>query len=240
MPFISPPLLKSGESPAVARKALNYIAARKDASGTWGATQATIMALRALLLSMEKGSVEARGIAKITLNGKPAARLTLTRENGDLFHQFVLKDVDFKGSNKVEIDFKGEGSPAYQVAGEYFVPWTTKAADEPLSIEVNYDRTRLSQGDLASATATVKNHLLKTANMWMVDLGIPLGFELLTEDFDAYRNKTAGRKSGRLEKYSLTATQAILYFDSIGAGETIALRYRLRAKYPIRTRTIPK
>jgi len=73
--------------------------------------------------------------------------------------------------------------------------------------------------------------------MVMVDLGIPPGFELLTEDFDDYRNKSAGRKSGRLEKFNLTATQAILYFDSIGAGQTIALRYRLRAKYPIRTRT---
>src|SRR5258705_116619 len=67
--------------------------------------------------------------------------------------------------------------------------------------------------------------------MVMVDLGIPPGFELLTEDFDDYRNKSAGRKSGRLEKFHLTATQAILYFNSIGAGETIALRYRLRAKY---------
>src|SRR2546427_96098 len=74
-------LLKSGEAPAVARKALNYVAARKDASGTWGTTQATIMVLRALLLSMEKGSAEARGTVEITLNGKPAGRLTLTREN---------------------------------------------------------------------------------------------------------------------------------------------------------------
>jgi hypothetical protein len=54
---------------------------------------------------------------------------------------------------------------------------------------------------------------------------------------DDYRNKSAGRKGGRLEKFNLTATQATLYFDSIGAGETIALRYRLRAKYPIHTRT---
>jgi uncharacterized protein YfaS (alpha-2-macroglobulin family) len=228
-------LLKSGEAPAVARKALNYIAARKDASGTWGTTQATIMALRALLLSMEKGSADVRGTVEITLNGKPAEGLTLTQENGDLFHQFVFKNVS--GSNHVGIRFEGEGSPAYQVVGEYFVPWTAKTADEPLAIEVSYDRTRLSQGDLASATATVKNHLSKTVNMVMVDLGIPPGFDLLTEDFDDYRSKSAGRKSGRLEKFTLTATQAILYFDSIGAGETIALRYRLRAKYPIRTRT---
>jgi len=231
-------LLKSGEAPTVTRKALNYIAARKDATGAWGTTQATIMALRALLLSMEKGSAEALGTVEITLNGKPAGRLTLTRENSDLFHQFVLKNIDFKGSNQIAIHFDGTGSPAYQVAGEYFMPWTAKStANEPLSIDVSYDRTRLSQGDLASATATVKNHLPTAANMVMVDLGIPPGFELLTEDLNDYRTKSAGRKTGRLEKWNLTATHAILYFDSIGSGETIGLRYRLRAKYPIRTRT---
>jgi hypothetical protein len=73
--------------------------------------------------------------------------------------------------------------------------------------------------------------------MVMVDLGVPPGFDLLTEDLDDYRSKSAGRKGGRLEKFNLMATHAILYFDSIGAGETITLHYRLRAKYPIHTRT---
>jgi hypothetical protein len=73
--------------------------------------------------------------------------------------------------------------------------------------------------------------------MVMVDLGIPPGFELLSEDLDDYRSKNAGRKGGHLEKFSLTATQATLDFDSIGAGETIKLHYRLHAKYPIRART---
>ncbi len=36
-----------------------------------------------------------------------------------------------------------------------------------------------------------------------------------------------------LEKFGLAATQAVLYFNSISAGETIKLHYRLRAKYPI-------
>ena len=43
-------LLKWGEASVTASKALHYIAAKKDAAGTWGTTQATIMALRALLL----------------------------------------------------------------------------------------------------------------------------------------------------------------------------------------------
>ena len=102
---------------------------------------------------------------------------------------------------------------------------------------MDYDRTRLAQDDIASATVTVKNNLPKVANMVMVDLGIPPGFDLLSEDLQAFQEKTAGRKGGRLEKFSLTATQAILYFDSVGPGGTVTLHFRLRAKYPIRART---
>jgi uncharacterized protein YfaS (alpha-2-macroglobulin family) len=90
---------------------------------------------------------------------------------------------------------------------------------------------------MATATATIKNHLEKTANMVMVDLGIPPGFELLSEDLQSYQEKSRGRSGGRLEKFSQTATQAILYFNSFAAGETVTLTFRLRAKYPIRART---
>jgi hypothetical protein len=75
--------------------------------------------------------------------------------------------------------------------------------------------------------------------MVMVDLGIPPGFDLLTEDLQAYQEQSAGRNGGRLEKFNLTATQAILYFDSIPAGDSVKLSYRLRAKYPVRARTFP-
>jgi uncharacterized protein YfaS (alpha-2-macroglobulin family) len=230
-------LLKWGGASATASKALAYIASKKDAQGTWGTTQATIMALRALLLSTEKGAADVRGTVEITLNGQTAETLTLTADNNDLLHQYVLKGVDSRGANDVELRFTGKGSLAYQVVGRYFTPWEEKPANEPLSISVNYDRTRLAQDDIATATATVKNNLAKVANMVMIDLGIPPGFELLSEDLQSFQEKTAGRKGGRLEKFSLTATQAILYFDSIGAGDTVTLKFRLRAKYPIRART---
>jgi uncharacterized protein YfaS (alpha-2-macroglobulin family) len=232
-------LLKSGEASETAGKALRYIAAKKDAAGTWGTTQATIMALRALLLSMEKGAADVRGTVEVSLNGKVVEKLALTPENNDLLHQFVFP-INGQGSQapqRVELRFAGKGGLAYQVVGRYFMPWGEKPAGEPLSIDVAYDRTRLAQDDIATATATIKSNLHKTANMVMVDLGIPPGFDLLSEDLQTYVEKSAARKSGKLEKFSLTATQAILYFDSIGAGDTVTLQFRLRAKYPIRART---
>jgi len=240
-------LLKWGEASGTARKAMSYIASKKDAAGTWGTTQATIMALRALLLATEKGAADVRGTLEVYINGKPAEKLTLTSDNNDLLHQFVFKGVESKGgdakgmglegANTVEIHFEGKGGLAYQVVGSYFLPWDEKPANEPLSIDVVYDRTRLAQDDIATATATIRSNLTKPANMVMVDLGIPPGFDLLSEDLQTFVEKTAGEKSGRLEKFSLTATQAILYFNSVAPGEKVTLSFRLRAKYPIRART---
>jgi hypothetical protein len=76
-------LLKWGGEPVVAAKAMNYIVARKGSSGTWGTTQATIMALRALLLSTEHGSATAKGAVELLLNGKVSAKIALTPENND-------------------------------------------------------------------------------------------------------------------------------------------------------------
>lgn len=230
-------LLKWGGASGTARKAMTYIAAKKDASGAWGTTQATIMALRALLLATKKGAADVRGTLEVRLNGKTSEKLALTSENNDLLHQFVFKNIDAKSANAVEIRFEGKGSLAYQVVGRYFLPWDKKPENEPLSIDVAYDRTHLAQDDVATATATIKNNLPKPANMVMVDLGIPPGFDLLSEDLQAYQEKSSAQKSGRLEKFSLTATQAILYFDSLAPSDTVTLHFGLRAKYPIRART---
>jgi hypothetical protein len=232
-------LLKSGEASGTARKAMNYITAKKDAGGTWGTTQATIMALRALLLATEKGAGDVQGTLVVSLNGKPVEKLTLTHDNNDLLHQFVFKDkdIDAQKASSVGIQFEGKGGLAYQVIGSYFLPWDQKPSKEALSIDVAYDRTQLEQDDIATATATITNNLDKTANMVMVDLGIPPGFDLLSEDLQDYQEKSAGKKNGHLSKFSLTATQAILYFDSFAPGEKASVKFRLRAKYPIRART---
>ncbi len=234
-------LLKWGQASGTARKALTYITSKKDATGAWGTTQATIMALRALLLASEIGSADVHGTVEVILNGKSAEKLVLTPENNDLFHQFVLKDIDPR-TNSIQLHFDGTGGLAYQLVGDYFIPWpengTEKSpAKEPLSIDVTYDRTTLAQNDIATATATIRNNLDKSAKMVMVDLGIPPGFDLLSEDLQTYQEKTAGSATGRLEKFSLTATQAILYFNAFAPGSTVTLKFRLRAKYPIRAHT---
>jgi len=194
--------------------------------------------LRALLLAAERSAAEVHGTVDVVLNGKDTQTLTLNAENSDLLHQFVFKGIDAHESNSVEIRFNGTGGLGYQVVGKYFVPWGDKQANDALSIDVKYDRTKLAQDDIATATATVRNNLNKTANMVMIDLGIPPGFDLLSEDLQDFQEKSHAEATGRLEKFSMTGTQAILYFNSLGPNQTLKLKFRLRAKYPIRARTL--
>jgi alpha-2-macroglobulin-like protein len=225
--------LKAGGYPDVVRKSLAWITSKKNGDGNWATTQATIMALRALLLASEQSGSDTQGTADVLLNGKKIASVEINRKNNDLLHQFVLPQISMDRDNEIEIRFSGGNGLAYQIAGRYFVGWGQAASPEPLAIDVRYDRTRLAQDEVVTGTATIRNSSDKTAKMLMVDLGIPPGFELLSEDLQKMVETTAGAKSGRLEKFNMTATQAILYFDSIAPRDSFEVRYRLRAKYPI-------
>src|SRR6185503_17846727 len=98
-------LLKWGEASGTARKALAYITSKKSAAGTWGTTQATIMALRALLLATETNAADVQGRVEVLLNNKAVKTLTLNADNNDLLHQFVLKPLDTNEPSTVKLRF---------------------------------------------------------------------------------------------------------------------------------------
>ncbi len=130
----------------------------------------------------------------------------------------------------------------YQIVGRYYVPWTrgTDAnSREPLVINLSYDRTRLAQDETATARVTVRNNTAAKAKMVMVDLGIPPGFEPSGEDFAELVSTSRGKTGGKLEKYTLTAKQVILYFDGLNPKQTLEFTFRLRAKFPLRAQSFP-
>ena len=137
----------------------------------------------------------------------------------------------------MQLKFEGTGGLAYQIVGRYFTPWEDEPAAEPLSIDVAYDRTHLAQNDIAHRH---RYHPQQSSQDCQYGYGRsrhsarlrpaqrrPAGFP----------GENTGAKAGRLEKFSLTATQAILYFNALAPKQTVTLKVRLRAKYPIRART---
>src|SRR5262249_37733282 len=121
----------------------------------------------------------------------------------------------------------------YQLVLRCNVPGAVEAPDSsPFSIEVKYDRSKLTTGDLLGAEATLVNSATATAPMVIVDLPIPAGFELVTDDL---RRLVA---IGTIAKFQLTPRAAIVYLRNIEPERPAVLSYHLRATMPVEA-TIP-
>jgi len=224
--------LKAGSRIALASKALTYLIQNRDAFGTWHSTQATIWSLKALIYALQGGSSETNAKVKIVINGKEASSFMITPADSDVMRQIDLRQYVKRGANNISIDFQGKGSALYQISSKYYIPWRMEGVPrELLSINVEYDRKELSVNDILKCKVKVSNNQNMTANMVIVDLGVPPGFEVLSEDLTELVN------SKTIEKYSLTGRQVIIYLAKIEAMRTIEFNYRLKAKFPIKAKT---
>jgi len=79
----------------------------------------------------------------------------------------------------------------------------------------------------------VSNTSLEYADMVMVDLGIPPGFELVRDDLNQLRD------GGLFTKYEATERQLLLYFPAVHPERPIAFSYRIIARDPIRAQAPP-
>ncbi len=222
-------LLKSGRHTDLANKALTYLIQSKDSFGTWSTTQATVWALKALMLALEKATQEIDAKVTVTINGKPAGSFHITPEDSDVMRQLDLKELVQAGDNQVEIGFSGKGSALYQIVAKYYLPWDKIAPEEEaLRISVDYDKTRLTKDDTVGVSVRVENRTGRAANMVIVDLGLPPGFEADTETLQALVEKKV------MQKYTLAARQIICYFDKIEPAAPLEFTYLLRAKFPVK------
>jgi len=223
-------LVKSGRYGDVVSKVLTYLIRSKDASGLWYTTQGTIIALRSLIVALGGIGEEVNAQITVIMNGEKVKELKIDKGNADVMHQIDLKE-NLKGDNTIEINVKGEGNFLYELVSAYYIPWhlVPKPPVPPFIISVNYDRTKLAINDLVNVDVDIKITRPGTAQMVIVDLGIPPGFEVQTPTLDEHVGK-------KIQKYSLTPRQIIIYLDEVSSGKPVSLAYSLKAKYPIKAK----
>jgi hypothetical protein len=223
-------LIKSGKYANIVTDALTYLIRTKDQSGVWFTTQGTIIALRSLVAALGGISEEIEAQVAVVINGEKAAELNIDQNNADLMHQLDLSQ-HIKAENTIEITVNGEGNFLYEVVSKYYLPWeiVPRPQKPPFVISVDYDRTSLSLNDIVDVNVKIELLRAGRAEMVMVDLGIPPGFSVLTPTLD----ELVGKK---IQKYSLTQRQIIVYLDEVNSGKPVTLSYRLQAKFPIRAK----
>jgi len=96
---------------------------------------------------------------------------------------------------------------------------------------VGYDRTELAVNDVLTARAWIKLLHEGAARMALVELDIPPGFSVLSEDLDVLVER------GVISRYEPAGRQIIVYLESFSSEQALEFEYRLQANYPIKAET---
>ncbi|MCC6037114.1 MAG: hypothetical protein LM632_02755 [Armatimonadetes bacterium] len=226
-------LIRHGGYPMLVNKALTYLVRNKDEFGTWQTTQATIWSLKAFIAAMERSKSEINGTLVVRVNGEKVAEWRITPENADIVRMADASRYVREGTNEVTLEFDGTGSLLYQVSARFYLPWELipPVPEEPLQVRVSYDRTELQTNETVTCKVRVTNRRPMAAQMVIVDIGIPPGFEVLTDDLTTLVERKV------LQKFELTPRQVICYLDRIEGGATIEWQFRMRAKMPVKAKT---
>lgn len=240
--------LRAGRHSDLAGEALVYLTRNKDSFGTWETTSATVMALKALVESLRSGAEEMDATVTVALNGE-TRNVEVSPETFDVVQMVVFDDVPLGRDTAIDITMVGEGNLMYQVAGSYYLPWDrlplypelTKGEDL-VTIDVAYDRAELAVNDTVGVEVTVRlNEPEGVAEQAIIDLGLPPGFEVETEDLSRlvsrFQDLPDDYPHAQVKRFELTGRQIILYVRNLNGGEPLVINYRLRAKFPLVAQT---
>ena len=228
-------LLQSGREPATARGALAWLVTQKDANGLWFSTQATVLALKALLAGTGQplASAQPRQIA-IEVDGHVIRQLTIAADQCDVVQQIDLTETLGSGQHRLAIREQADQPSAFQAVLAYHVPGAAPPEpDEPLAIRLDFDRTDLSVDDTVAATATIVNRMPKAAPMVIVDLPVPGGFAAEAQDFRSLVDR------GVIARYQITPRNVLVYLRELAPNQPLTLPYRLRATLPVQVAVPP-
>jgi len=220
----------------LARRVIPYLLASKDPRGAWYTTQATVLALRALLKAKQVFSSRLPSRIDVLLDGRLAETVRLKRGDAGITFKVDLSTGLKPGKHTVRIQPRGRGSVLYQIAHGYHLP-PGRAAARPgaptnhLRIRATYSRRRVQVGELVTARVSLHNQARRTLSAPVAELGTPPGFSIITEDLDRLV------RLGQLQRYEQTPGRLVLYFTQLKQAHT-RLTYRLQARFPAHV-TVP-
>jgi hypothetical protein len=240
--------LRSNSYPDLANGALSSLVRDKDSFGTWYSTQATVLALKALIESVRSGAENVDATVTVNLNSGQLRSVQVSPENFDVVQMITFDDLRPAAENLVVISVEGEGNLMYQVAGSYYLPWDALpfypelgGGEDLVDIDVAYDRTELAVDDTVTVDVTVAMNEAGRADWALIDLGVPPGFAVQTEDLAAlvarFDDIPEDYMFPTIERYEMTGRQILFYVGNLSSDHPLELSYRLRAKYPLRAQT---
>lgn len=220
-------LLEAGGHDAEVRKAVEWLTNNRGGFGEWGATQATVLALKAMTAYANASrKTRASGSLTVYVNGEVAGQAAYEAGRRD---PLVIKGFGARlkaGKNVIEFDHKGDDGLPYSLAVEYRTAKPASSPDTVVALTTTIEKSAVRMGETVRVNAVVKNTTDKGQPMTLARVGIPGGLSFQTWQLKELREK------GQIAFWETRAREVILYFRDLKPSEEKTIPIDLVATVP--------
>lgn len=212
---------------------IKFLVSQKDARGSWGTTQGTILALKAINSYSQNSDLKNQTIT-VKLNDQEQ-KINIKENALDVYE---LEFDNVSKENRFSIDMK-KGKLTYEIIKNYYQKYDDLEKNENLVVTqnirtiqtVNEENQTINTNvfakvnDILTQTITVKNNDEYIEN-GLLEINIPQGTTPIEESLLNLKYK------GLIEKYEYNYNKINIYLRSFEVGEETTLDIQYRALYP--------
>lgn len=220
-------LMEAGTHRTAADRAAGWLIDNRQGAGTWGATQATALALSALTTHAEVSKVpRTGGELSIEVNGRSMGTLVYTAEQSEPLVLQGWADALKPGHNDIALTHAGGEPLPFTVE----VAWTaiepTSAPGAELALQTELSERKAGMGETVRLTATVDNRTDRIVPSPIARIGLPAGLEAQTWQLKQLQDR------GQVAFFETRPREVTLYWDGIKPSEQHEVHLDLVASGP--------
>ncbi|MCR5186696.1 MAG: hypothetical protein K6D97_06245 [Clostridia bacterium] len=202
---------------------VNYIVCKRNSYGTWGTTQSTILALKAINCAADSTKKNNNQTIKVKLNND----VQEIKVDKNVLSMYEFEFDNAGDENKLSIDIE-KGKFSYEVVKEYYEAYEKAIAKNSSTLEVTsqIDPVEGKVNDEITQTISVEN-TGKIISNGLIKINIPQGCSVVEESLSKLKAQ------GIIEKYEYNYNTINLYIRNLEKGVLVNLGVKYRVNYPV-------
>jgi len=203
-------LLEAGGHDDAVRRAVAWMSNNRGGFGNWGATQATVLALKAMTAYANAfRRMPTPGRVRVVVNGQPAGEIAYAAGRREPLELAGLGASFRGGGNTVQLIHEGKGELPYTMAVEFR---TLKPASHPevvVDVATRLDKPSVKMGESVRLNVRLVNKTDQGQPMTLARVGLPGGLTFQNWQLKELREK------GLIAFFETRAREVILYFRDL-------------------------
>lgn len=220
--LLSMALSKENKKDAINQELIDYIISQRS-NTSWGTTQSTVLALRAINCYNANAKTSDQKI-KVTV-GNETQEVEL-KKSGVTFVRFDFENLDNVKSATFSIDGV-KSNIYYEVIKNYYVDYDKFTGLNDLKVSREFSNRNLMVNDILKENILIENNVGNHIDNIMVEVEIPQGFILETDNLEKLV------ALGIIEKYESNYGKVYIYLRNLAAYKKKDFDVEFRAAYPV-------